>query len=426
MGVAILLIVAATASAEDPVDFPDENLKAAVEQALDVSDPTPSDMLALSSLHAVNRGIADLTGLEYAKNLYSLCLRGNQISDISPLSGLTNLTGLNLDINHISDISPLSGLTNLVNLSLNINQISDISPLLGLTTLVLLNLDNNQISEIPVLSGLPNLTRLSLRQNQISDISRLSVLTSLKGLHLSSNQVSDISALSGLTNLLYLFLSTNQISDISALSGLTNLIYLGLYSNHISDISSLSGLTNIFDLNLRMNQISEISPLSGLTNIRYLYLNCNPLDWKAHCFYIPMIAENNPGIYLTCDPNPYVCSLSVEIDIKPGSYPNTINLGSFGLVPVAILSSDGFDATTVDPDTVALAGAGVAVRGKGSKLMSHEEDVNGDDLVDLVVQVATENLDPDSFQDGYAILTASTYDGQAIKGQDEIRIVPPE
>jgi hypothetical protein len=117
--------------------------------------------------------------------------------------------------------------------------------------------------------------------------------------------------------------------------------------------------------------------------------------------------------------------LLVEIDIKPGSYPNAINLDSYGLIPVAILSVEQFDATTVNPDTVELAGSGVTVRGKGNKYMAHEEDVNGDDLVDLVVQVGTANLDPGSFQDGYAILTGSTYDGQAIEGVDEITIVPP-
>ena len=36
----------------------------------------------------------------------------------------------------------------------------------------------------------------------------------------------------------------------------------------------------------------------------------------------------------------------VAIDIKPGSYPNSINLKSNGKVPVAILSSPTFDATT--------------------------------------------------------------------------------
>ena len=118
--------------------------------------------------------------------------------------------------------------------------------------------------------------------------------------------------------------------------------------------------------------------------------------------------------------------LTVAIDIRPGSHPNSINLGSNGLIPVAILSSEEFDATTVDPETVELAGSGVAVRGKGNKYVAHEEDVNQDDLLDLVVHVETENLDPDSFQDGYATVTGATYDGKDIEGSDEIVIVPPE
>ena len=118
--------------------------------------------------------------------------------------------------------------------------------------------------------------------------------------------------------------------------------------------------------------------------------------------------------------------LEVEIDIKPGSDPNSINLGSNGVIPVAILTTDDFDATTVDPGTVTLAGAGVAVRGKGNKSMSHVEDVDGDGDLDLLVQVETQNLDPDGFQNGLALLTGQTYGGQPIQGSDEIRIVPVE
>jgi hypothetical protein len=118
--------------------------------------------------------------------------------------------------------------------------------------------------------------------------------------------------------------------------------------------------------------------------------------------------------------------LPVEIDIKPGSYPNAINLVSQGVIPVAILSSSDFDATTVDPDTVELSGAGVAVRGKGDKYLAHEEDVNGDGLLDLVCKVETENLDPNAFQYGFADLTGQTYDDVFIVGEDEIIIVPPE
>lgn len=123
-----------------------------------------------------------------------------------------------------------------------------------------------------------------------------------------------------------------------------------------------------------------------------------------------------------------ILPIEVDIDIKPGSWPNAINLGSNGVIPIAILSSEDFDATQVDPATVALAGAGVAVRGKGNKSMAHQEDVNEDGLVDLVVQVVTENLDPTKFQDGLAILTGNLlpeFGGTAIEGSDEIIIVPP-
>jgi len=43
--------------------------------------------------------------------------------------------------------------------------------------------------------------------------------------------------------------------------------------------------------------------------------------------------------------------LLIDIDIKPGSDPNSINSKSMGLVPVAILSSANFDAPSVDVGT---------------------------------------------------------------------------
>ena len=137
--------------------------------------------------------------------------------------------------------------------------------------------------------------------------------------------------------------------------------------------------------------------------------------------------DNPTGVIYKMEVNYEVPSVvEVAIDIKPGSYPNAINLGSHGLIPVAILSSDEFDATTVDPESVELGGAGVSVRGKSNKLMAHQEDVDADGLADLVVQVATENLDPGAFQDGYAILTGKTYDDVPIEGVDEITITPAE
>jgi hypothetical protein len=121
---------------------------------------------------------------------------------------------------------------------------------------------------------------------------------------------------------------------------------------------------------------------------------------------------------------------AISIDIKPGSYPNSINLGSNGVVPVAILSAADFDATLLPAENVFLAGSGVAVRGKGNKYLASNEDVNGDGYVDLVLKVETENLDPGTFQDGMAVLRVHETSDQAspilYEGWDQITIVPPE
>lgn len=181
-------VFVSSAVAEEPVEFEDANLKAAVEEALWVSDPTASDMLGLTYLYATSLGIRSLTGLEYAKNLQTLYVRWNELSSLSALSELTNLTYLDAHGNHnISDLSPLAGLTKLETLTLRINRISNISALVDLTHLKALDLRWNDISDISVLSGLTRLETCHLQWNDITDISALAQLTALVSLDLRGN-----------------------------------------------------------------------------------------------------------------------------------------------------------------------------------------------------------------------------------------------
>ncbi|MCH8275495.1 MAG: PD40 domain-containing protein [Armatimonadetes bacterium] len=117
-----------------------------------------------------------------------------------------------------------------------------------------------------------------------------------------------------------------------------------------------------------------------------------------------------------------VLEIEVVIDIKPGSFPNSINLGSNGTVAVAIFSTETFDATEIDPVTVTLAGSSVRLRGRGMPQASFE-DINGDGLLDLVVHVVTDALELTG-EDVEAILEGRLYDGTLIRGSDTVRIVP--
>ena len=126
-----LILLTAQASAFDVIDIPDPNLKKVIREILKLPDEIPltqQEMLRLKWLDAMDMGITDLTGLEYAIHLKNARLDRNQISDLRPLAGLVNLEILELKGNQIVDISPLMNLANLERLTLIGNQIDDISP----------------------------------------------------------------------------------------------------------------------------------------------------------------------------------------------------------------------------------------------------------------------------------------------------------
>lgn len=136
--------------------------------------------------------------------------------------------------------------------------------------------------------------------------------------------------------------------------------------------------------------------------------------------FAPFYSDPAASVASSTLPVPRFASvIPVGIDIKPGAFPNTINLKSGGTVQVAILSTPSFDARSVDPLTVTLAGASVKVKGQGDPMIA-VQDVNGDGLPDLVVRVNIDELQL-SATDTQATLRGQTLDGHAVSGTDTVK-----
>ncbi|MCA9091868.1 MAG: VCBS repeat-containing protein [Planctomycetaceae bacterium] len=182
----------------DPVvDLPDPGLQLAIARAMGI--PTTlgangkpilarqihaTDLAELYSLDASNRGIYNLSGLEYATNLRSLNLSHNYLTELALEAlvpgrftsgvnvgaerGMRFIEYLSLDNNQIRSLKNLAGLTELKSLSANFNAISELTyrdennTLRGvfedMQSLEYLSIDNYDkgVLDVVVTSGNPN------------------------------------------------------------------------------------------------------------------------------------------------------------------------------------------------------------------------------------------------------------------------------
>ena len=119
----------------------------------------------------------------------------------------------------------------------------------------------------------------------------------------------------------------------------------------------------------------------------------------------------------------------VDIDVKPATEPNNVNLKSKGLLPVAILGSSSFDVTAVNPATINIGVVQLASRGsaKTPKLAYSLSDVNSDGYLDLVANFEIQALVNAGVLTPTTVtltLKANLYDTTPIEGTDSANIVP--
>lgn len=110
------------------------------------------------------------------------------------------------------------------------------------------------------------------------------------------------------------------------------------------------------------------------------------------------------------------------IDVKPGSDPNSINVKSMGVIPVAVLTTAIFDAATLDPSTVRFGRTGAEA--SPAVVPPSLEDVDGDGDLDMVLHFRVQEA---GFKAGDAtgILTGRTFDGALFTAGDSVRVFFP-
>ncbi|MGQ0735671.1 MAG: hypothetical protein ACT4QD_18710 [Acidobacteriota bacterium] len=109
--------------------------------------------------------------------------------------------------------------------------------------------------------------------------------------------------------------------------------------------------------------------------------------------------------------------LHVTIDVKPGDTPTTLEPNRQGMVPVAILSSAQFDATSIDTTTIRLGPTGT----EAGVERSNRDDVNRDKRIDLMLLIRVQELKL-KCGDTAIRLKAKTTDGRDVEGSEALTL----
>ncbi len=114
--------------------------------------------------------------------------------------------------------------------------------------------------------------------------------------------------------------------------------------------------------------------------------------------------------------------VEVDVDIKPGSNENPVNIKSNGVLPVVVPGTADFNIAGINQTTIRL-------NETCEPLRCSYEDVNDDGYMDLVLKFETRdvvNCLPESCNDGdivTLVLTGELLNNTSITGSDDVRVL---
>ena len=172
-------------------------------------------------------------------------------------------------------------------------------------------------------------------------------------------------------------------------------------------------------LDVNGNPISSAFFLLAPSSINYIHVHGSTIFAPCNATSIKIYFDKADFGGITYDDgyfgqnlsaNPNACPIT--IDIKPGSFPNAINLKSKGIIPVGVLSTSTFNA----PELLNLS----TFTFENATIVKHSvEDVNNDSLKDLVMFFKTQDTTITCIQTS-AALQGKRFDNGIVIGTDSI------
>jgi len=158
-------------------------------------------------------------------------------------------------------------------------------------------------------------------------------------------------------------------------------------------------------------------------------IDANGVCTLAPCFpniFVGQIKSTTPISFKVAPPPPGGPAVSVQIDIKFGTFPNDLNLTKKGTVPVTIFGSATLDVMQINVVSLRLAGKPVSPKNKGGLDFSYV-DQDGDGKVDLVAHFVLPTAEDLGLMPGQvdtvAVLRGSLTNGNLITASDSLHIV---
>jgi len=215
-----------------------------------------------------NKGITNLSGIEYFTSITSLEVKNNPaLTSIPNIDGLTDITIVGLDSNGLTSLPDLTALVNIEILSIRHNQLSVAPNISTLTQLKILFVDNNLLTTLPDLSNQVNLLKIICSDNPLTSLPSFSSLGKLSLLLCQRTNLTSIPNLNGCVLLEYFVCTNNNVTVLPSFVACTILKELKVFRCKLTSLPDLSMLPLLYVVNAHVNELSyeDIQPLTVLS-----------------------------------------------------------------------------------------------------------------------------------------------------------------